>query len=67
MSERKFKIWLNSGAGIYSKYEVTYTLDELGLTDDGWDAMNDEEKDDFMREIAFEKSDWGYQEIEGAK
>ncbi len=62
---RKFKIWLDSGANIHSKYQKTVSLDDLGLDDETWDAMTDEEKDDFMREEAFSRSDWGYREIEG--
>lgn len=62
---RKFRIWLDSGANIHSRYEQTLSLDELGLDDETWDDMTDEEKDDFMREEAFSRSDWGYSEIEG--
>lgn len=61
---RKFKVWLSSGANHASTYRTTVTLDEVGLTDEDFDAMSDQDKDDFFREIAFERSDWGWSEIE---
>lgn len=60
----KLKIWLDSGANIHSCYEVIVTLEEMNVTKEEWDEMTDEEKDDFCREIAFSRSDWGYEEIE---
>lgn len=60
---RKFKVWLDSGANNQSKYETETTLDELGVTEDQWDALSDAEKDNLMRDVAFEHGDWGYSEI----
>lgn len=59
---RKFTVWLDSGANIHSRREVTVTLDELGIESDKWDAMTIDEKDDVMREIAWDRLDWGYEE-----
>ena len=59
---RKFKVWLDSGANIQSKYETEIDLDTLGITSEDWDNMSEPEKDKAMREIAFESSDWGYTE-----
>lgn len=65
---RKFKVWLDSGANNQSKYVTETTLDELGVTEDQWDAMREAEKDNLMRDVAFEHGDWGYREItEGEK
>ena len=61
---RKFKVWLNSGANIHSKYETTVSLDEFGISDEEWDQMTEEQRDEIMRDAAFERSDWGYVEIE---
>ena len=61
---KKFEIWLDSGANIHSKRKVVRTLDDLGLSDDDWLGMSEEEQDDFMREEAFAQSDWGYKEVE---
>lgn len=62
---KTFEIWLDSGANIHSCYKQEISLEELGMTDEEWDAMSDEERDEMMREIAFDRSDWGYREIDG--
>jgi len=38
----------------------TTTLDELGLTEEEWHAMSDEDRDNLMRDIALDRLDWGY-------
>lgn len=63
MSSRKFRVWLNSGANIHSCREVTMTLDDLNITSKEWDEMSESERDEVMREVAFERSDWGFREI----
>lgn len=60
---KKFEIWLDSGANIYSKRKTVKTLDDLGLSEDDWLLMSEEERGDFMREEAFSKSEWGYKEV----
>lgn len=61
---RKFKVFNDSGANIYSKYETTVSLEELGIEEDVWDGMTEEERDEVMRDVAFQRSEWGYEEIE---
>lgn len=64
---RTFRVFLDSGANIHSKYETETSLEDLGITSDEWDAMTDSEKDEAMRDVAFGQSEWGFQEIQGAK
>lgn len=64
MSDRKFKVWLDSGANHCSCYEEVVKLSDLGLTSEEWDKMEEGEREALMRDIAFERSDWGYAEIE---
>ena len=52
--------WLDSGANINSRYTGEVSLEELGLTGEEWDDMRNEDKDELMRELAFEKSEWNY-------
>lgn len=60
---RKFKVWLDSGANAFSCREQEIDLEEdLGLTSEKWDSLSEEEKEDYMREIAWEHMDWGYAE-----
>lgn len=61
---RKFKVWLDSGANIHSKRQVTITLKEIGIEDGEWDEMSDDDKDEAMKETAFEHADWGYVEVD---
>ena len=61
----KFKVWLDSGANSVSQYSVEVTTDDLGVTDSEWDALSEEEKEETMKEIAFERCDWGFTKISG--
>lgn len=61
---RKFRVWLDSGANIHSMKEDVISLEELGYTNEEWDALTEDKQDDVMREVAFDRSDWGYMEIE---
>lgn len=60
----KFKVWLDSGANHASRYSVEITTDGLGLSEEEWDQLSDFEKDEVMKEIAFECADWGFYRIE---
>jgi len=64
---RKFKVFLDSGANINSTYRTEVELDDIGVSSEEWDAMSDDEKDEVMRPIAFDRSDWGYSEVEEGK
>ena len=61
MTELKIKTWLDSGANAEATYEVEFEVDA-----DEWNAMTDDEKDEYAKEYAFERSDWGWSVI-GAK
>ncbi|MCK1065037.1 DUF7167 family protein [Pluralibacter gergoviae] len=60
---RKFMVWLDSGANHSSKYEEVVDLDEIGYTSSEWDALSDERKEEEMKDIAWQQSDWGFEEI----
>ena len=63
---KKFKVWLDSGANIHSMYSVVVSLEELGYTDEEWELLSEDIKEDIMREIAFERTDWGWTEVTDA-
>ena len=64
MSEnRKFRVWLDSGANIHSKREVIVTLEEIGYTGEDWDGLSDQTKEEILKEIAWEDADWGFAEV----
>lgn len=60
---RKFMVWLDSGANIHSTREQTINLKDIGIEDDEWDTMTEEEKDKAMKEVAFDHAEWGYHEL----
>ncbi|QSW33892.1 hypothetical protein KQ929_08210 [Leclercia pneumoniae] len=60
---RKFKVYLDSGANIHSRYEAEVDLDDFGISSEEWDEMSDEEQQETMREVAWERMEWGYNEI----
>lgn len=57
---KKIKYWCDSGANTHSCRKGTTTLDELGLTEEEWHAMSDEDRENLMRDIALDRLDWGY-------
>lgn len=61
---RRFKVFNDSGANIHSKYETTTSLEELGIEEAVWDGMTEEERDEAMRDVAFQQAGWGYFEVD---
>jgi hypothetical protein len=61
---KTFRVWLDSGANVYSCYKRIVSLDELGIEDEEWDSMSEEERESVMRDIAWDRLDWGFQEIQ---
>jgi hypothetical protein len=55
--------WCDSGANIDSCYRDKTTTDELGFTDQEWRDLSEDEKEKEMRELAWERLDWGWEEI----
>ena len=60
---RKFKVWLDSGANIHSRYEDEVDLDDLGVSPEEWENMREREREDLMKDVAWAQMDWGYKEI----
>lgn len=60
---KRFKVYLDSGANIHSKYEQVVELDDIGLTDEEWNEMTEKQRDEVMKEVAWERMEWGYDEI----
>lgn len=60
---KKFEIWLDSGANHASCNRQVLSLDDIGLSQEEWDSMDEEEKEQNMRDIAFETIDWGWKEV----
>lgn len=52
--------WLDSGANIHSKRRGSIPLSDLCITDEEWDAMTDEARDEAVKDIAFEGLEWGF-------
>ena len=60
---RKFKTWLDIGTYSGCARKETVTLDELGIADEEWDAMSEDEQNEVMRPVICVDIDWGYEEI----
>lgn len=61
---KKFNVWCDSGANAHSCRRTTVTLDDLGLSDEEWADMTDEQRDEAMKDVAFERLDWGFAEAD---
>lgn len=54
------EVWLDSGANHASCYTQVLTWEDLGITEEEWDLFSEEEREETARDIAFDRSDWGY-------
>lgn len=61
---KMFEVWCDSGANIHSCYKTEVYLEDLNIDEDEWVNMSEEDQYEVMREIAFERLDWGFREIE---
>ncbi len=59
MSTIKIKAWLDSGADADSKYQTEFEVDA-----EEWAAMTEEEKDEYAKDHAWEKMEWGWEKVE---
>ena len=55
MSTLIIKAWLDSGVNHQSCYETEFEIDK-----DDWEAMSEEEKDDYAKQYAWDRMDWGW-------
>lgn len=53
-------VWLDSGANIHSCNRQFLTWDELGISEEEYDAMDDDAKVEFCKDVAFEDVEWGF-------
>lgn len=63
MKDKQFNVWLDSGANCESTRSQIISIKEIGFTNQQWDRLSDDEKDDVMKEVAFESAKWGYTEL----
>ena len=60
----KLEIWCDSGANIHScRTVIVDSLKEFGLDDDDWNDLPEEEKEECVKEIALERFEWGFREL----
>lgn len=55
------QFWCDNGANIHSRRIETLSLEQLGLEEDEWKKMSDDERMEMVREWALERFDWGYE------
>ncbi|OAE52851.1 hypothetical protein A7J71_17935 [Achromobacter insolitus] len=60
----KFKVWCDSGANIHSKRSQVVTLDDLGIEEEEWLEMDEASREEIMREVAQDRLDWGFEQID---
>lgn len=60
----ELKVWCDSGANIHSCRTVIIDVeDTFGLSDDEWKALTEDEQTEMVKDIAWERLDWGFKEI----
>ena len=55
MSIITIKTWLDSGANHQSIYESEFEIEEAE-----WSAMSEEERDNYAKDYAWDRMDWGW-------
>lgn len=60
----KIVFWHDNNANIHSRAEETYTPEKLGLTEEEWKALTEDEKYEMVKEWALQNFDYGYREKE---
>jgi hypothetical protein len=53
------KTWLDSGANCQSRYQVTFEVDESE-----WLDMNELEQEEYAKDYAWNRMDWGYEVVD---
>lgn len=53
-------VWLDSGANIHSCYRTSFEIDK-----DVYEKMSESEIEEYVREYAFERADWGWEVEDG--
>ena len=55
MTKLTIKVWMDNGANHQSTYRTEFEIDEAR-----WVAMTDEQKDDYARDYAWDRMEWGW-------
>ena len=58
------KTYIDSGANAHSCRKDEHTLDSLGVSEEEWANMSQDEKENFMRPIIWDTLEWGFHEEE---
>lgn len=59
----KIKFWCDNGANIHSKRQETFTLEDLGYTEENWAEMTEDNKYQCVKDWAMERFDYGFEEL----
>lgn len=59
----KIRIYCDSGANVHSCREDIVTPEDLGITEEEWKAMSDDDKEELVKPIALERLDWGWEDV----
>ena len=58
----KITFHCDNGANIHSEHKEELDLEEFGFTEDEWRALTDDEKNEVVRDWAFERFEYWYRE-----
>ncbi|MBN3757179.1 hypothetical protein G3N95_29850 [Paraburkholderia sp. Tr-20389] len=58
----KITFHCDNGANIHSEYKAEINLSEVGLTEDEWRALDDDGKNEVVKEWALERYEYWFQE-----
>jgi hypothetical protein len=58
----KIKVWCDSGANIHSCRSATLEPSDWGYTEEEWEDLSEDEKEDLALQWAWERLDIGFRE-----
>lgn len=60
----KIQFWCDNNANIHSKKTETFTLDQLGIEENDWKEMSEDERYAMVHEWAMQEFEYGFKVIE---
>jgi hypothetical protein len=58
----KITFYCDNGANIHSERKDSFTTEDLGYTDEAWAEMTEEEKLELVKDWAFERFEYWFEE-----
>jgi hypothetical protein len=59
----KIRVWCDSGANAFSCKSEVVDLADVGVTEEEWVKLSDEDKEATVKDVALSTLEWGFEEV----